>query len=183
MKADANTLGYIGKKPGGTLRDSDSWFTPDQYTNMVKRVLGQIDLDPFSSEIANQHVKASRYFDIELDAFTQTWFENAGTVYMNPPYSRKLIDKSVDLFLENLAMGSITQAIVLVNNATETQWFQKLLKPANALCLVNKRIAFESFDGKHSSGNTRGQIFLYYGENKRIFKKIFKEIGIIVSPC
>ncbi len=127
MKADVNTLAYIGKKPGVTVRDSDSWFTPDKYTNMVRRVLGQIDLDPFTSEIANQHVKANRYFDIELDAFSQTWFVNAGTVYMNPPYSRKLIDKAVDLFLENIAIDSITQGIVLVNNATETQWFQKLL--------------------------------------------------------
>ncbi len=184
MKADVNKLAYIGKKPGdeNVKRDSDSWFTPELYTDLVRKVLGGIDLDPFSSEPANQHVKAKRYFDISMDAFKQTWFEDSGTVFMNPPYSRELIEKSVNIFLFNLTTKSISQAVVLVNNATETKWFQTLSAPADAICLVNKRIPFENVDGKHTSGNTRGQIFLYYGANKKAFKNTFKNIGSIFTP-
>jgi phage N-6-adenine-methyltransferase len=185
MKADLNKLAYIGRKPGdvSTKRDSDSWFTPELYTDMVHNVLGGIDLDPFSSKVANQHVKAERYFDVNMDAFKQPWFEGVGTVFMNPPYSRDLIEKSVNIYLSNLTNGSISQAIVLVNNATETKWFQTLSEPADAICLVNKRIPFETVDGKHTSGNTRGQIFLYYGSNKNRFKSVFNNIGSIYTPA
>jgi len=183
MKADVNKLAYIGAKPGDiNTRDSDSWYTPNVYTDMARKVLGTIDLDPFSSSLANDYVKAKRFFDIDTDAFKQIWFEEQGTVFMNPPYSRKLIDKAVNVFLHNITKESISQAVVLVNNATETKWFQSLAKESDALCLVDKRIPFENFDGKNSSGNTRGQVFLYYGRNKNIFKKVFKEIGIIISP-
>ncbi|KGJ91576.1 DNA N-6-adenine-methyltransferase [Colwellia psychrerythraea] len=183
MKADVKKLAYIGSKPGDiTSRDSDSWYTPNIYTDMTRKVLGTIDLDPFSSSLANEYVKAERYFDADSNAFKQIWFKEQGTVFMNPPYSRKLIDKAVEIFLQNISDSSISQAVVLVNNATETKWFQSLTRKSDALCLVDKRIPFESFDGKHSSGNTRGQVFLYYGVNKKAFKKVFKEIGIIISP-
>jgi phage N-6-adenine-methyltransferase len=182
MKADVNKLAYIGRKPASGIlkRDSDSWFTPELYTDLVRKVLGGIDLDPFSSISANEHVKAARFFDINMDAFKQIWFKKSGTVFMNPPYSKKLIGKAVNTFIFNLENNSISQAVVLVNNATETKWFQTLSVQASALCLVHKRIHFENVDGKNISGNTRGQIFLYYGSDKLVFTNIFNEIGSIV---
>lgn len=184
MKADVNTLAYIGRNPasGSLKRDSDSWFTPELYTDMVRKVLGGIDLDPFSSILANEHVKAAKFFDINIDAFKQVWFKRSGTVFMNPPYSKNLIEKAVNIFTFNLANNSISQAVVLVNNATETKWFQTLSAQADAICLVNKRINFENVDGKNLSGNTRGQIFLYYGSDSGFFTNTFKDIGRIFKP-
>lgn len=70
MKADVDKLAYIGAKPGSiNTRDSDSWYTPNLYTDMARKVLGTIDLDPFSSSLANEYVKAKRYFDTDSDAF------------------------------------------------------------------------------------------------------------------
>ncbi len=185
MKANKNKLAYIGVKPGtkaSNSRDSDSWFTPQIYTEMVHDVLGNIDLDPFSSKTANKHVNAKRYFDINDNALKQEWFSDQGRVFMNPPYGRKIIDAAINTFLINWNNDSITQAIVLVNNATETKWFQSLLANADSLCLPNSRIAFENDDGKHMSGNTRGQIFLYFGHNVNKFEKTFSSIGAILIP-
>ncbi len=99
---------------------------------------------------------------------------------MNPPYGRKLIDASIDIFLENWKNKSILQAVVLVNNATETKWFQSLLRSANSICMLDRRISFEAVDGKNVSGNTRGQVFFYFGARSRRFEKVFKSIGIVL---
>ena len=185
MKANKAMLAYIGTKPGTNNhhdRDSDSWFTPTFYTDLVHEVMGGIDLDPFSSKKANAHVRAKRYFDVDGNAFKKVWFRKPGRVFMNPPYSRKLIEASIEIFLENWNNNSISEAIVLVNNATETKWFQSLLRTSNSICLPEKRISFKAVDGKHVSGNTRGQVFLYFGQQYSKFEKVFKRIGVVLRP-
>ncbi|MGB5445461.1 MAG: DNA N-6-adenine-methyltransferase [Psychromonas sp.] len=180
MKANANKLAYIGSKPGinNSDRDSDIWFTPEKYTKMVREVLGGIDLDPFSSAVGNQYVQANRYITVEEDAFEQVWFENKGSVFMNPPYARGLVNRAISAFISYWKAHHITEAIILVNNATETQWFQNALKSSSAICLPSRRIAFENNDGKHVSSNTRGQVFLYFGDNSAHFKDVFNRIGV-----
>ncbi len=179
--ADANTLGYVGKKPGSkgpTGRDSNAWFTPTKYTDMVREVMGEIDLDPFSEESANTRVKAARYFDINDDAHEQVWFETSGKVFMNPPYGRGVMAKAVDTFLDNYSNGMISEAIVLVNSSTDTKWFQNLQEAATVICFTRGRIAFENVDGKHISGNTKGQAFIYFGKNVSLFHEVFERIGV-----
>ena len=183
MKADKNKLGYVGSIPGSIPRDSDAWFTPKKYTKLASEVMGQIDLDPFSCSAANESVNATRYIDEQNDAFKQEWFEVGckGTVFMNPPYGRRIMGPAVEEFLKHYANNSITQAVVLVNNATDTKWFQSLLGASNAICFTNKRIAFENNDGKHISGNTRGQAFLYFGCNVKKFREIFTAVGVVLE--
>lgn len=173
-------LAYIGAKPGSNQRDSDSWFTPSYYIDLSRKVLRKIDLDPFSSSTANKVVNATKFFDIKNDAFKQKWFDTAGSVFMNPPYGRDLIKPSVEIFIKHLLENSISEAIVLVNNATETKWFQLLLKHASSACFANKRISFISPDGKNVSGNTRGQVFFYFGSNTKNFEMVFTEVGIVM---
>jgi phage N-6-adenine-methyltransferase len=183
-KADKDKLAYIGAKPGtnkNSLRDSDTWFTPSLYTDMATEVMGRIDLDPFSSDAANAQVKARRYFTIEHDAFQQTWFQEQGRVFMNPPYTRQIVDSAIELFLMHIDRGEITQGIVLVNNATETRWFQSLARRCSVACFPDRRIAFENVDGKHVSGNTRGQVFFYFGHRIERFHNVFGRIGTIFS--
>jgi hypothetical protein len=187
-KADAKKLAYVGSKPGVVaVRDSDSWFTPSRYTKMACEVMGGIELDPFSSKIANRSVQAQRYFSIEDDAFRVDWQKegrNISSLWMNPPYGRGLINASVNTFIYYWDLGVIENAVVLVNNATETTWFQKLANRSCAICLPDKRIAFENFDGKSDkSGNTRGQIFLYFGQEVKCFRGVFSKIGVIMTPC
>lgn len=184
-KANINQLAYIGAMPSSKLnpdRDSASWFTPSIYTALAKEVMGSIDLDPFSSKEANKCVNAKRFFTIKDNAFKQEWFQDQGRVFMNPPYTRKIIDAAVAMFLEQLMLKNITQGIVLVNNATETRWFQSLLHHCNAMCLPARRIAFENVDGKHISGNTRGQVFMYFGHQAIKFNAVFSQIGFVVLP-
>ena len=148
---------------------------------MAREVMDGIDLDPFSSSAANERIGATRFFDKRADALHQRWFNEPGTVFMNPPYGRRVVDEAVEAFLGYWVAGMIDQGIVLVNNATETRWFQALLNEARSVCLTNHRIAFETDDGKHLSGNSRGQAFLYFGEQENRFHDVFNAIGVVLA--
>lgn len=171
QQANVNRLAYIGRKPGSQYRDSDAWYTPKSYVDAARRVMGGIDLDPFSSEEANKTVGAPLIFTEKLSAFDRPWrtsrmvaeYPDGLRVWMNPPYSAGLIHRATAAFLEARAAGHIQQAVVLVNNSTDTQWFKALREAAEAVCMTTHRIAFETLDGKRVSGNTRGQVFFYFG--------------------
>lgn len=186
-KADTQKLAYIGAKPGQSKspkRDSDSWFTPPEYLDSVRTVLGHIDLDPFSSHTANEIVKATHIFSTENSAFDHSWHvANNINVFMNPPYSAGLCGRAVNRFIDQYQAKSFVQGIVLTNNATDTRWFNALVSECNAICFTNHRISFWNADRKHVSGNTRGQAFFYFGKNRSKFKKTFSKHGMILYPA
>ncbi len=184
-KAKASRLGYVGRSPlAEPKRDSDSWFTPPIYLDSVRAVLGRIDLDPFSSFVANQIVGAEYIFTEEDSAFEHSWKIKRNTkVFMNPPYSAGLCGRSVNKFLEQYDEKCFNEGIVLVNNATDTKWFNNLIRECSAICFTDHRISFWNADQKSVSGNTRGQAFFYFGKNIQKFKKIFSSHGFVLVPA
>ena len=175
--ANVSKLGYVGRQPS-TKRNSDSWFTPNQYLCSVREVLGQITLDPFSDAKANEIVGALHYFDEQQDGLTQNWrVQDECKVFMNPPYSAGMVKQSCTRFIEAWHQNEIIEGIVLVNNATETKWFQSVLSEASSICFTNHRISFWNADGKVVSNNTRGQVFFYFGSRADNFNQTFKTHG------
>jgi len=59
---------------------TDRWFTPPYIIEMVKEVLGEIDLDPASEEKANEVVGAREFYT--QNALNETWVANK--VFLNP---------------------------------------------------------------------------------------------------
>ena len=120
----------------------DEWYTPGRYLEAARAVLGGIDLDPASSAAANTVIKATQFFSIADDGLSQPW---AGRIWMNPPYATPLIDRFCARLSEAVMTTSdITQAVVLVNNATETKWFVSLVNVASALCFPTGRVSYWS---------------------------------------
>ena len=168
------------KKPHVTHNSSNNeWYTPKIYTDAAHRVMGGIDLDPASSERANQTVRAKKYFTEKEDGLKQQW---NGRIWMNPPYSTGLIDKFVDKLVQSYKEKAVYEAIVLVNNATETNWFQDLASVANTIVFPNKRIRFISADGTQGSP-LQGQAIFYLGKQTVAFLKEFAPYGLGVSIC
>ena len=155
---------------------NNEWYTPSDYIELARQVMGNIDLDPASSEIANQVVRAERFFTLETDGLKQDWY---GNVWLNPPYSSDLIMKFIDKFISELA--GINQAIILVNNATETEWFNKLVKYSQALCFPSGRVKFYRPDGS-TGAPLQGQALLYYGSQAKKFAKVFISKGWCAFP-
>ncbi len=151
----------------------NEWYTPADIIERARAALGGIDLDPASSEIAQQTVQATRYYTKETNGLAQPW---AGRVWMNPPY-----DRSIGQFIDKLLSSPVvSEALVLTNNATETEWFQKLAARSACLCLLSSRVAFLDVDGTPGSP-TQGQVLFYVGGNREKFQTAFEGQGLFVG--
>ena len=164
--------------------DKNEWQTPAKYVELVRKVLGQIDLDPASCDDAQETVRAVKYFTKENNALEQTWH---GRVFMNPPYSSGMIAPFIDKFLQEHEAGRIS-GIVLTNNDADRYWYHRLWVQCVAFCNTRGRIHFNH--PAHKVDHPRqGQTFflfdLYPPRNSRLIHKFidtFKAVGNISMP-
>ena len=151
----------------------NEWYTPPEYTSAVKEVLGSIDLDPASTEMANEQIGAATYYTKEDDGREHPW---EGRVWMNPPYAQPECAQFCAKLLSEYRAGTVTEAIVLVNDAMETDWLQALLEAASALCFPDGRLKFWAPD-KSTSAPLQGQVLLYFGDRAPVFVERFRNFG------
>lgn len=151
----------------------NEWYTPDEYIELAWDVLGEIDLDPASCEYANRTVKAKQYYTMEQDGLRQEWH---GRVWMNPPYQADLVQQFSAKFADEYCKGNIVEGIVLVNNATETNWFINLVQHAKCVCFPKGRIRYNS-QTRETMAPLQGQAFLYFGDNPKQFVETFRTVG------
>jgi ParB family chromosome partitioning protein len=156
---------------------NNEWYTPPEYIAAAREVMGGIDLDPASSEIANRIVQAETYYTEQDDGLLYDWH---GRVWMNPPYSAHLIGLFAERLAERVKWGDVTEACVLVNNATETGWFNTLLAVASCVCFIRGRVKFIDTEGKPSGAPLQGQAILYIGLNVETFGQVFSKFGWVL---
>ena len=128
----ASLDGHAGRPAAGG--GSVEWFTPAEYIEKARKVLGDIDLDPASCKTAQRVVKAKKFYTREQDGLQQSW---SGRVWLNPPYSQPDIAHFAEKMVNSLA--DIQAAVMLTNSATDTGWFQSLAQKSNAICLFLAR--------------------------------------------
>ena len=153
------------------------WYTPEAFIILVRRVLGQIDLDPASSEKANRIVRATKIYTQSDNGLNKTW---RGKIFMNPPFKNKLIKQFVSKLLQHIRSGEVTEAILLTDSCTDTGWFQDALSLAAAYCFPKGRLKFY---GPHDEIQfaQRPQTFFYFGNNVEMFKAVFETKGFVVT--
>jgi phage N-6-adenine-methyltransferase len=161
-----------------TLNSGENeWYTPDEYLDLARQVLGGIDLDPASNEVANERVGAARFFTAESNGLAQNW---AGRIWLNPPYAQPLIAEFADKMVEEwTVLSQVEAAIVLTNDCTDTAWFHHLAKACTAICFTRGRIRFISPHGE-SGTPTQGQAFFYFGHDVARFSLVFADTGIVL---
>ena len=136
------------------------WFTPAEYIDAARLMMGGIDLDPASCHVANETVRAATYYTAEDDGLTLPWF---GRVWLNPPYSQPHVEQFVDRLIEHLDSEEVTAACVLTNNGTETGYGQKLIARYDAIFYPARRIKFLKPEGA-SGAPLQGQMLTVFGD-------------------
>jgi len=152
----AVTTPHVTKNTG-----NNEWYTPPVILAAARAAMGGIDLDPASSVKAQETVQAARFFTAEDDGLAQQW---AGNVWLNPPYANSLVGRFVDKLISEWEAGRVRQALVLVNNATETAWAQRLLTAASAVCFIRGRVRYLDATGKPANTPLQGQMVVHLGE-------------------
>lgn len=172
------TVNLIEAGVRGTLGTGENeWYTPDEFIDLARTVMGGIDLDPASSHVANQTIKAERFFSQETNGLEQDWF---GKVWLNPPYAQPAIAQFADKMVAEWEARRVESAIVLTHNYTDTAWFQKLARAASGICFTRGRVRFVSPTGELAAP-TQGQAFFYFGHDLTIFEDVFAEVGFVVE--
>jgi ParB family chromosome partitioning protein len=182
QQAEAKTLVSASKgaiEPGahvGQNSGDNEWYTPEEYIAAAVRVMGRIDLDPASSPTANDNIGAATFYTAQDNGLIQPW---NGRLWMNPPYAQPLIGQFAERMVEQYQAGNVKAAIVLVNNGTETQWFQTLASVASAVCFPKGRIKFWHPD--KIAVPLQGQAFLYLGDEPEVFDAEFAQFGFTMA--
>jgi hypothetical protein len=156
---------------------SSEWYTPIEYWPMIKKVMGDIDLCPASIQpLQSEVLPGVKCYTKKTNGLNKKW---PGRIWLNPPYERGLIDKFIHKLVAELKSGRTTEAILLVDNGTDTRWFRAAVNaPCAAICFP-KRVRFYDPTGKACSPS-KGQAFLYFGKNVDKFFDVFKGEGFIV---
>jgi DNA N-6-adenine-methyltransferase (Dam)/Protein of unknown function (DUF3102) len=103
----------------------NEWFTPAEYIEAARAVMGGIDLDPATSVKAQEVVQAEKFYTKKDDGRKHEWH---GRVWLNPPYAQPFIAQFVHKLCEERVAGRVTAAIALTHNYTDTTWFHEILQ-------------------------------------------------------
>jgi phage N-6-adenine-methyltransferase len=146
--------------------DGDEWYTPPDYVDAARSLMGRIDLDPASCETAQVVVQATRFYAKADDGLRKPWH---GRVWVNPPYS--LVDVFAEKLLTECDSGRVEQAVMLVNASTDTVWFQTLAERFPVL-FTRGRIRF--WHPEHPGEQPRyGQALFGVGVNSEVFASAY----------
>lgn len=157
---------------------SNEWYTPAQYPDAAREVMGAIDLDPASTVHANRTIRATRFYTIEDDGLAQPW---AGRLWVNPPYGKEHGESNAARWSSRLVAeydaGRVTEAVLLVNAAMGNRWWAPLKR--FPICFP-ERIHFESPEGEKDQP-TNSNALIYLGPQVLRFADIFGRFGEVLA--
>lgn len=170
--------------------------TPPEFIEVVRSVLGDIDLDPASDAEANERVKATSFFSKEDDGLKHDW---VGRVFLNPPGGRldpytlqptkspvKAVS-SVALWwaklIYELQSGRVTEAVFIafsLEALMTTQKFAPLL-PVTAFpfCVPSKRYDYAACGSAKNGSPPGASAIVYLGDRYTNFAAEVSRLGFV----
>ena len=137
---------------------TDEWYTPKEIID----ALGVFDLDP-CAPIEPLYQTAIGMYNKNHDGLNRNQY---GRVWLNPPYSRPLIEQFIAKMAEH------NNGIALLFNRCDSKMFQDVIFPkATAMKFLRNRIRFIRPDGTRGNHPGCGSVLIAFGEdNARILR-------------
>lgn len=168
--------------------ESNEWYTPAWVTALAANVMGNIDLDPASSQAAQTIHGANEWYGLDhpdadrRDGLLAKW---SGCVWLNPPYGRSEDGHNAQLWSRKLATeyeaGRVEAGILLVKAALGYNWFEELWR-AWPTCLLRERLSFVRPDGADDGQSKQATALIYIGPDVDRFRAAFGSYGRVILP-
>lgn len=166
---------------------TDQWHTPQWVIDKATTVLGGIGLDPASSDIANQRVRAALFYTAEDNPLHRDWF---GSVFVNPPGGKtgRMLPKAFwNKLLTEIELRNVPHAIFLsyrleMVRTTQIRCKHSLLEYPT--CIFSRRLVFVRENGEAVCGNMSPSCITYVPgsiNNTKLFVKEFGDSGLIIG--
>jgi hypothetical protein len=170
-----------------TSSESNEWYTPPKIIEIVHKVLGTVNLDPASSELANRVIKAETFWTEK--GTKRHWF---GKVFCNPPYGKRGAQgKFLRYALEQYSCGNVEELIVLTKAVPGYVWWDSMFHDEweGLVCLTKDRLSFYKpewvisgeINRPKNSKSKAASTFWYLGDNSHKFARAFSELGIVLD--
>jgi len=160
--------------------NTEEWYTPPEYIDLARQVMGSISLDPASGKLPQAWINAEAYFT--QDGLDQRWW---GRVWLNPPYGKTGGRSNQDIWIEKLEKeylsNNVSEAVALINSRLGYKWYEDYCI-RYPICLARERIRFINERGEQAGAAKCGSTFLYMGPNVALFSNVFSTIGRIICP-
>jgi site-specific DNA-methyltransferase (adenine-specific) len=117
--------------------NSDEWETPERVMVYLSEFF-TFTLDPCAT---HENHKAPKYYTVEENGLIRDW--SGETVFVNPPYSRGLMEKWVKkCWLESPYCWAI---VLLIPARTDTRyWHEIIMRYASEVWLIKGRLRFSN---------------------------------------
>ena len=161
------------------MEKSNEWYTPPYIIDAAREVMGGIELDPASCAMAQETVRADRYYSKEDDGLSQEW--KARTVWLNPPFGKDYgsLDAWIDKLINECKSGNARTSIALLPSSIHTSGFHSLC--GYPICFTRKRVRFIRPYEDQCQSNLYGNVFVYLGSNEQKFIEVFSKLGTVVK--
>jgi hypothetical protein len=161
---------------------SEEYYTPPEYVEAARKVMGAIDLDPASCKAAQGWIRATQFYTKEDNGLQRKW---EGRCWLNPPYS-KTNGKSNQAtwsqkLIDEYQSGRVSEAILLVKAALGYKWFEDFWCDW-PVCFARERLSFIRANGSSDGQSKQGTAFFYFGDNIERFREIFSQFGRVIMP-
>lgn len=97
------------------------WYTPAPIIEAARGTMGGIDLDPASSPVANETVRAACFYTEADNGLARPW---AGRVWLNPPFAEN--GRFIPQIVADYRAGRVLEACVMTFASLDTGWGQLL---------------------------------------------------------
>jgi len=122
---------------------SNDWATPQDFYNQLDAEFG-FTLDPCASQAS---AKCSSFYTADDDGLSKDW--GGQTVFMNPPYGRKIGNWIQKAYEEG--EKSNTRVVALIPARTDTKYWHNYCMKATEIRFVKGRLKFGQGNTKNSA--------------------------------